>query len=296
MSHFFRNITLRVLAAIALTACSTAGMAAGEVDSTSNEKPLRPVASIFSADVGHASILDTYVSPVTYKGTAWRLGWEAQQAMGFNPHNWVRRLELGLDYYHTHNPAGNHTMHQLMLDANWAMMHRWHNVWTRDLQLMVGGQTQLRGGAIYNANNSNNVANAHIHWNLGITAQAVYNTRIKRLPVTLTYRASLPVVGVFFSPDYDEAYYEIYLGNHRNLAHMGWWGNRFDMTNMLSADLHLGGTILRVGYSNRIETSWVNNLNNRAMTHALVIGLGGEFLSLSHKQRKNNNTTISSIY
>lgn len=260
------------------------------------EKPLRPVAGMFTAEVGHASVLDSYLTPIAYGGTAMRLGYEAQQATGFNPEWWTRQLDLGINYNYTHNPAGNHTMHALTIDARWGMMHRWRGVLTPGLQLMAGGSTQFTGGALYNANNSNNVASARVHWSLGFMGQAVLNTRIKRLPVTIRYQATLPVAGVFFSPEYDEAYYEIYLGNHRNLVHMGWWGNRFDMENFVAADLHLGGTLLRVGYRNRIASSWVSNINCREVTHCVVIGIGGEFLSVGRKQRAESSNIISSIY
>ena len=87
------------------------------------------------------------------------------------------------------------------------------------------------------------------------------------------------------------------MGNHSNLAHFGWWGNRFDLDHMLSADLHLGNTILRVGYRNRVGTSWINNISTRDMTHYIVIGLGGDFLNIGPKNRnKLNNKVISSVY
>lgn len=261
-----------------------------------SEKPLRPVASMFSAQYGHATELDSYISPVKYGGHAVALAYEAQQATGFNPQRWTRQLSIETDYSYTHNPAGNHEAHALMVDARWALMHRWKDVITHNLTLQLGGETQLRGGVLYNAHNSNNVVSARIHWNVGLMGQAIYNTHIKSLPITLRYQASLPVAGAFFSPDYDEAYYEIYLGNRSNLAHFGWWGNRFDIDHMLSADLHLGNTILRVGYRNRINTSWTNDINTRSIAHYLVIGIGGEFLSVSPKKARINNNLISSMY
>ena len=144
----------------------------------------------------------------------------------------------------------------------------------------------LRGGVLYNEHNSNNVVSARIHWNVGAMGQAIYNTHIKRLPITVRYQAALPVAGVFFSPDYDEAYYEIYLGNHSNLAHFGWWGNRFDLDHQVTADFRLGGTTLRVGYHGTIERSWARHLNTHITTHGIVIGLGGEFLSLPSRSSR----------
>ena len=282
------HISLMLIVTMAMACIMPA--VAQEVD----DKPVRPVASMFTADVGHASLLDSYVSPITYGGLAMRLGYEAQQATGFAPTKWTRQLDLGVSYDNTHNPAGNHTMHSLMVDAKWGMMYRWRDVLTPNLQFMLGGSTQLVGGMLYNAHNSNNVVSVRAHWSIGAMGQAVYNTHISRLPITLRYQATLPVAGVFFSPDYDEAYYEIYLGNHDNLAHFGWWGNRFDMENLVSADLHLGTTLLRVGYRNRITTSWCNGINVRDVSHCFVIGIGGEFLSVGRKQRNEN--IASSIY
>ena len=290
-----RKVDIGFLFFMLLVACGCqCAMAQGD---QVEENSLRPVASMFSAQYGHASILDSYLTPVKYGGHAMAINYEAQKATAFSPQQWTWQLSLGLDYDYTHNPAGNHTMHSLMVDARWAMMHRWSNVLTPGLQLQLGGNTQLRGGALYNANNSNNVASARIHWNVGLSGQAIYNTHIKRLPITLRYQASVPVVGAFFAPDYDEAYYEIYLGNRDNLAHFGWWGNRFDIDHMLSADLHLGNTILRIGYRNRISTSWINNISTRDIAHYLVIGIGGEFLNVNSKRsNKVNNNIISSMY
>ena len=286
---------LKLLLIMFSVACSSLSVRAiDEFFDDDSVPPLRPVASIFSAELGRTSILDTYLTPITYSGTYYGIGYERQQAMGFNPQRWTHQLELGVDYSNTHNPAGNHTMHDLMVNAKWGMTHRWRDVLTPGLQLLAGGSTQLRGGVLYNANNSNNVVSARIHWSLGFIGQAVYNFNIKRLPVTLRYQATLPIAGVFFSPDYDEAYYEIYLGNHSDLVHFGWWGNRFDMENLVTADLHLGNTILRVGYRNRISSSLINDINCRKISHSLVVGIGGEWLGVSSK--KHDKRIISSIY
>ncbi len=289
--------TIRLAAAALVLAASAALPAHGhEQECDTPTQVLRPVVSIFTLDVGHASLLDTYMTPIAYHGQNVRLGYEHFQATGFAPLRWTRQLEVGVDYDHTRNPAGNHTMHSLMLEGRWSMMRRWYNPGgLHGTQLMIGPMTQLRGGAIYNGNNSNNVATAKIHWAVGFNAMAVWNTRLLGRRLSLRYEGSLPVAGVFFSPDYDEAYYEIYEGNHRGLVHLGWWGNRFDFTHALTADWRLGGTTLRLGYRGRIETSWVNHINTHIFTHALVIGIGGELLSLRHG-KKPRGAVVSPQY
>lgn len=251
---------------------------------------------MFMLDVGHASVLDTYLTPITYSGSSVALQYAATQSAGFAPETWVRRLSVGVDYAHVENVVGNNTLHALMMQGQWGMMRRFNHVWHPGLQLMAGGMVQMRGGVIYNSANSNNVVSVKARLSLGLTGMAVYNTRLRRLPVTLAYQASLPLIGVFFSPDYDESYYEMYLGNHSGLAHPGWWGNRFDVTNAVTADFHLGSTILRVGYRNSVERSHVRNLTTHITTHALILGVGGDVLSLSRKGLNPNAKIISSMY
>ena len=270
---------VRMAVVMAVIVLSCIGVRAADADTTS---VARPVLSMFTFDVGRASVLDTYISTVNYTGLNLRLGYSAMQATGFSPEKWVRHLELGVEYYNVKNMVRNRVLHTLMLDSRWSLMRRWRDV-LPGLQLMGGGMAQLRGGVIYKGSNSNNVCSVKAHISLGVAGTASYACHIGRLPITLSYQMSLPVVGVFYSPDYDESYYEIYVGNRKGLVHPGWWGNRFDMNNLVAADLHLGNTILRLGYRNRIERSWVNNLNTHITTHAFVIGLGGNFLSLGSK-------------
>ena len=291
--------TTAAIKALALTAAafSAAPCAFAQADAADSARSLeRPVMSVFTAEAGHASQLDTYVSPVTYRGTAVRLGYERMQAMRFSPLKWVMQVEAGVEYDLTHNPAGNHTSHALAADAKWAMLRRIGRTPLPGLQFQAGFMTQLRGGVIYNPINANNVVAAKIHWSVGATALAAYTVnRGGRVPVTLRYQTTMPVAGVFFSPEYDESYYEIYVGNRKGLANFGWWGNRFDLTNLLTADIHLGGTVLRVGYRGRIETSWIKHINTHIFTHSVVLGIGGEWLSLS-RGKASRQRVASAIY
>lgn len=240
--------------------------------------PTKITTSIFTIDAGYDAIRDEYVSPVGYSGAHFRIGYD--NFRDNSESDWNRIIAAGVDYSLTHNPAGNHTMHSLMADAKWATMHRWSDMPWHKFEVMVGPMAQFRGGVLYNPNNSNNVASAKIHLAAGVNAMATYNTFLWKHSLKLAYEMTLPVIGAFFSPEYDEAYYEIYLGNRKNLAHFGWWGNRFDITNYLYADYAISrNTVLRVGYRNRIETSRVCNISTRDISHAFVIGIGCNLFS-----------------
>ena len=288
------KLTTRILATLVL---ATSCLYSSAQDSLQVEV-LRPSISSFTAEVGGASILDTYLTPIRSHGVNTRLAYEGLRAMKSSAERWIMQGVTAVEYANVQNPAGNHTMHSLMIDAKWGMMHRWNDVFTPRLTLHLGGSPQLRGGVIYNAYNSNNPVSAKIRLSLNLSAMASYHLNIGRLPITLRYQATLPTIGAFFSLDYGEAFYELYVGNTQGIVNVGWWGNRFDMENLLTADLHLGNSVLRLGYRNLIETSWVHNLNTQIFTHGFVIGISGEWLQLGARQKKLSPAVriVSALY
>ena len=231
--------------------------------------------SMFTLDLGYASVHDSYLTPITYDGIDLGLSFESMRSVRHD--TWLWQFQAGVDYNYVENPAQNNDLHKLMGDLSFNMQRQWQGVLHPRLGFSAGPMAQLRAGIVYDAVNSNNPVTVRAHANLGATGMAWFNTRLGHMPVTLRYQAQLPVVGVFFAPEYDESYYEIYLGNHRNLAHMGWWGNRLDMTHYLGADLHLGKTIVRLGYRSRMERWTVNHLHVHDVTHSLVLGISTSF-------------------
>ena len=227
--------------------------------------------SMVMVDGGYASVHDSYLTPITYDGLDLGLSVEVMRPVRHD--TWLWQLQVGGDYNYVENDARNNELHKVMGDISFNMQRQWNVSMKRPLRLSVGPMTQLRAGIVYDAVNSNNPVTVRAHWNVGAAGMAAMDTRLWRVPLTLRYQVQLPVAGVFFAPEYDESYYEIYLGNHKNLAHVGWWGNRFDITNYLGADLHLGGTVLRLGYRNRLERWSVNHLKVHDVTHSLVLGL-----------------------
>lgn len=258
-------------------------------------EPVRPVMSAYMVDLGSTSVLDTYLSPIRYKGVNLRLSYERMQAMKFNPDKWIMQLEAGVDYTPAKNPSKDISIHTLMTDFKWGMMHRWRI--SPELQLFGGGNAEFRGGALYAPANSNNVVSVKINMGMNLTGMAVYNRKIGRLPMTFRYQATLPVISAFYSPAYGESYYEMYVGNHSGLVHVGWIGNHFTMQNLLTADMHFGKTTLRVGYRGVLETSWVNNLNTQIFRNSLVLGVCGEWISVKPGSSLSEKVkTISAMY
>lgn len=254
----------------------------GEEMMTDSVAPLRPVFAAYTAEFGSSHLADTYLTPLKYDG--WHAGFDyvRYQAMRFAPRDWSMRLHFNLGLDKTDNPARNATMWSIMLTADWGMMRKFRPV--SGLTLAVGGSTGVEVGCLYNARNGNNPASAKAAWTVNLTGYAAYRLNLGKLPVTLMYHPTLPVTGVFFSPDYGELYYEIYLGDTSGLTHCAWWGNYFELDNLLTADLHFGNTNLRVGYHGKIFSSKVNHITTNMFTHSVVLGVSGDWISVNPRK------------
>ena len=155
----------------------------------------------------------------------------------------------------------------------------------------------VRGGrgrtyVLYNLCNSNNPATAKAAIDLGATAMASYHFYISRLPVTLRYQVSLPVIGTFFSPEFGQSYYEMFgIGNCSGIVHFGAWHNRVDVRNYISVDLHVGKRALRLGYRQVMRTTHINSIDTQVLTHTFVLGISGEIFRAAPSDRR-----IVSVY
>lgn len=283
----------RILASLAILAGTLTAAAQVPAD-TSEAEPLRPVTSAYMLRAGSSHLADTYLSPQKFAGWHLGLGYERMQAMKFSPDKWVMRLAFSVEA----DRAASRVKAPLWywgLDFSWSMMRRWH-VW-EGLTLALGGEASLDAGCVYNSRNGNNPASAKGAVTVGVTGYAAWNVRVGSLPVTLRYQPSLPVIGAFFAPDYGELYYEIYLGNRSGLAHCAWWGNYLQSDHLLTADLHFGATSLRLGYSGSFLSTKINHTVTHIFTHAAVVGISGEWLSVNPRKGISPRArTISALF
>lgn len=257
---------------------------------------VRPVASAWEIGVGSSTIADTYLSPLKYDGLEFSLRYERRRAMKFNPEQWTMQFATEAVIDKTDNPMRYASMWYGGLDLSWGMTHRWrlpHNI-----IVSAGGSTSLDAGCIYSTRNGNNPASAKAAWTLNLTGDISWSTRLANRKLILRYQPTLPVIGAFFAPDYGELYYEIYLGNHSGLCHCAWWGNYFKMENRVTADWYLGkATALRIGYDGNILSTKVNDVVTEMISHCVVVGVSGEWLSLaSSRSLQTDARIISAIY
>lgn len=287
MKRFFNTIVLSLAATAAVAQNDSAAV-----------EILRPVTSAYSIEVGSSHLTDTYLTPLNYDGWTAAMSYERLQAPRFNPAGAIMQLRGRLSVDRDQNPARNATIWGLDLNVDWGVLWRLKSSrLPRGLALSGGINTGIDLGALYLARNGNNPVTAKAAWTVGISAMAVYNFRLGALPLTLRYQPSLPLTGVFFSPDYGELYYEIYLGNRSGLVHCAWPGNYFRLDNLVTLDLRFKGATLRLGYHNEVYSGKVSNIVSGHTVHSFVVGLANEWISLSPRRKLSDDAKIiSAIY
>ena len=275
-----RDFFLLIFAAL-LPAIARAGEPA-------DAEPLCPLFTAVEFEVGSSELIDTYLSPWSYTGWCLALGAEWMRVMPIEEYRWVWQQQLRANFARTHlRISGNGLTDAGLLHYAFAMM-RYSDLPVKGLRLYYGADMTLTGGALYNYHGGNNPVSVKADMSWGLTAMAVYDFKLGRLPVTARYQLALPVVGFFAQPEYSETYYEVSLGNHENFLHVGTWATRFDMTNRLTIDFHFGSWALRAGYGNSIYTTYTAGNRYQWVTHHFVVGFAGDLLrwSAGNKDRR----------
>lgn len=244
--------------------------------------PLRPVNSAYMLSAGSAHVADTYLTPLKYEGWNAAFRYERLQAMKFSPDNWRQQLRIGVEVNSGENPARNARMYYLNLAASWGMIHVWKL--PCGVQLGLGGSSGVDLGGLYNTRNGNNPADAKADWTVNLTGTAAWRFTMDHLPVTLRWQSTLPVTGIFFSPEYDELYYEMYLGNHSGLVHGAWWGNFFRWQNLVTADIGLGSWDIRVGFESSVLSTKASDIVTRCYNFSFVLGVSGNWFSINPRK------------
>ncbi len=279
----------KLLATLAAIFCAASASADNSADTI-----VRPVTAAYTLEIGSSHLCDTYLTPLHYSGWATALGYERSQALKFAPATWTGVLDARLKAGRTLNPAHTAAMWDIDFHIAVSMLRRWQLPGA--VSLAIGPCLEGRVGALSLMRNGNNPVSARAAITAGITARATWKTQLGRLPITMFTRPSMPLIGAFFSPDYDELYYEIWLGNRAGLVHCAWPGSYFHLDNLLGADLHFGATTLRIGYRLDLRSSKVADITTRTTAHTFVLGICSDWISLRSRATHTPDAAILQAY
>ena len=226
--------------------------------------------------IGRTNIMDTYLSPMEYTGAELRILRENRRGTKYMVGNVYRQSLFQANVSMLENKAGTGSESSFLV--NWNLAYHYRFQINDDLQLLAGPNLDLNGGMVYNLRNSNNPVNAKAYANLGASGMAIYQFRIKEHPFILRYQLNVPLLGLMFSPEYGQPYYEMSIAKDfgKNICFTS-LHNQPSFRQFLTLDFPIKQTNLRLGYVCDIQQAKVNDLKSHSWSHAFLIGFVKHF-------------------
>lgn len=244
----------------------------------------------FMVGVGSSHQLDTYLSPRNYDGFQISLLRETLRMTGMcNGLISFQSIWQGT-FSNTENSSGTATDWggHIGYDA------LWHYNWMPlpGLRLMVGGAVGADAGFLYNSRGGNNPAQGRMGVDISASIMAVYKFRLWGQRLGMRYQANMPLLGVMFSPQFGQSYYEIGEGHTNGNVCFSQPANAFSFWQQLTLDMPIGKYIvLRTGYLCDIRQSHINGIKMHDRSHSFVIG----FVKYFRRVGKNERVSTSMI-
>ena len=191
--------------------------------------------------VGYTDILDTYLSQEKFTGT--EFGYLSQTLWRRDSSKIVREA-----------------VHHVLVSV-------------AGTRLLAGGAIDGTLGGAYDTRNSNNPAQARIALSIDPTARLTWQLHTGRRPLALHYDVTMPLIGMAFSPNYGQSYYEIF--SRGDYDHNIVCTSPFSAPQLyqhLSLDFRLWRTTFRVGYLGEYRQMKANNLKYHQYTHSITLG------------------------
>lgn len=222
--------------------------------------------------VGVGNVLDTYLSPEKYNGAEGRFVSQVLRDSRKRKMTYLLTHEAALGCANNRSATAScYTGHYSFC---YAAMYRWALMNDR-VMLRAGLMGEVNVGFAYNTRNSaNNPAQGYASLGIGPQIMAQYRFTLWRKPMRVTYETRMPWLGMMFSPNYGQSYYELFVrGNYDNNVVFTSLAT-FQMRQQLSLDVMLAKRLaLRVAYLNDIRQAQPNGLKQHHWYNAGVVGV-----------------------
>lgn len=237
--------------------------------------------------VGSANLYDTYLSPLKYTGTSFRIIDERMKSTSWFNNKFTRQQTIELEFAMADSPAKNVNEYWGMIQYGWG--GHYNIVKTDKFRFSAGAIWKTSVGVLYNERNGNNPASARVHSNINLSAIGFYNFK----NLTFRWQLDTPVIGALFSPQYGQSYYEMSLGNTVGVANFASLHNQRALRNFITVDIPINKVMLRVGYQGSYYQTKVHNLQTHTYTNSFVIGMAFESFSIRGNKMKDKDVNSS---
>ena len=237
----------------------------------------------FQIGLGGTDMLDTYLTPQRFRG--WGVTVLGMVERRPEASAWSTVFQHQVHLSAGDDRAGNTSGLEGSYNLYVGRYRAWH---------LLDGALCLQGGALVNAgigfiyhlrSNANNPAQARLSAALMPSAVATWRLPVWQQRLSVRYEADLPLLGVMFSPNYGQSYYEIFCrGNYdRNVVPTTFvsaptFRQQFTLMCSLSPTLTLS-----LGYLGDIQQAQVNHLKQHIWSNRLMVGVAKRFRTTYHR-------------
>lgn len=233
--------------------------------------------------IGTTSLLDTYLSPLEYKGFNLRLVNEQMRETYWFDGNFRKQQNINLEFAKGNNPHGNASFYWLKLQyqlGGHILLASYDK-----LKINVGALADVNAGGLYSNRNGNNPATARAYINLTPSVLLSYLIN-KNVATRLQFDMSL--LGLYFQPEYGESYYELYLGNRKNILNFTSLHNQRTAKLLFTTDFTYKTRSFRIGILSEWHQSRIHHIQTHHYSTSVVLGIPIQGYKKTKREQAHN--------